>query len=81
MNLASSAFSKAVGFKNVNHPAPANAGSNGNANDNPIFDTSQLNQAFSNNMGGNLNFNDLNREGTTFKNVAKEANSLNMENK
>ena len=43
---SNSAFSKASGFRNVNE-------------NNPIFDTSQLNKAFSNNLG-NIDGNDIN---------------------
>jgi hypothetical protein len=59
---SASAFSKAVGFRNVS----------GGADNNPIFDTSQLNKAFSNNMG-NIDFNDPHRPQTAFKSASKEA--------
>ena len=60
----SSAFSKAVGFRNVANPAENN--------NTPIFDTTQLNKAFSNNMG-NLSFQEASRPSNSgFKSTTKE---------
>ena len=56
LNMAASAFSKAVGFRNVNT----------SVDNNPIFDTSQLNKAFANNLG-TVDFSYPNRPNTAFK--------------